>query len=41
MGLLGMTMPGMGDDEEDRPQEPQDRKRKNRLRKGLEGIMGQ
>jgi hypothetical protein len=43
MGLLGMNMPGMGGDDEDEPtQEQQGRKKKkDRLRKGLEGILGQ
>jgi hypothetical protein len=41
MGLLGMSMPGMEDDEDDPSREPQGKKKKNRLRKSLEGILGQ
>jgi hypothetical protein len=44
MGLLGMNMPGMGDDEgADAEETPEQRKKrkKERLRDGLKGILGQ
>lgn len=45
MGLLGMTMPGMGDDDggSDAEETPEQRKKrkKERLRDGLKGILGQ
>jgi hypothetical protein len=43
MGLLGMNMPGMGGDEAGAPETPEQRKKrkKERLREGLKGILGQ
>jgi hypothetical protein len=43
MGMLGMTMPGMdGDEDGDQPRQDQGRKRKkDRIRDGLKGILGQ
>jgi hypothetical protein len=43
MGLLGMNMPGMGDDGDEDEEQPQERPRtkKEKLRKGLGKILGQ
>ncbi|MEA3011284.1 MAG: hypothetical protein QOJ91_2976 [Sphingomonadales bacterium] len=40
-GLLGMSMPGMGDDDEDSPEEARPRTKKEKLRRGLGKILGQ
>jgi hypothetical protein len=42
MGMLGMSMPGMEDDEADEEQwESRPRTKKEKLRKGLGKILGQ
>jgi hypothetical protein len=41
MGLLGMTMPGLGNDDGDGEGEERPRTKKERLRKGLGKILGQ
>jgi hypothetical protein len=41
MGMLGMTMPGMGDDEGAEEQSERPRTKKEKLRKGLGKILGQ
>ena len=41
MGMLGMTMPGLGDDDEDTREEARPRTKKEKLRKGLGKILGQ
>jgi hypothetical protein len=41
MGMLGMTMPGLGDEDEDTQEEARPRTKKEKLRKGLGKILGQ
>jgi hypothetical protein len=44
MGMLGMTMPGMGDDGDDGAEEQSESRpmtKKEKLRKGLGRILGQ
>ena len=41
MGMLGMSMPGMGDDGDDEQSESRPRTKKEKLRKGLGKILGQ